>query len=155
MVHSITSKKGFTIIELLVVIAIIGILASVVLVAVNNARDKGTNAGIKSNLSSMKSQASLFYENFQMSYDDGFSSVCTSNESATPPGIAHMVLAADTLDATAVVECNDDAASWAAAAGLVGEDSGSYFCVDSTGFSGELVGTVGAGGTFDGSLVCN
>lgn len=35
-------KKGFTLVELLIVIAITGILASIVLVSLNNARDKAS-----------------------------------------------------------------------------------------------------------------
>ncbi|MFA5996926.1 MAG: type II secretion system protein [Candidatus Paceibacterota bacterium] len=55
-------KSGFTLIELLVVIAIIGILASVVLASLNSARLKGADAGIKSDLTSIRIQSSIWYD---------------------------------------------------------------------------------------------
>lgn len=55
------TRKGFTLIELLVVIAIIGILASIVLMALDQSKSKGKDAAVKQNLINARSQAAFYY----------------------------------------------------------------------------------------------
>jgi prepilin-type N-terminal cleavage/methylation domain-containing protein len=62
------ATRGFTLIELLVVIAIIGILSAVVLASLNTARSKGNDAAVKSNLSTIQTQAALDYDGNGNSY---------------------------------------------------------------------------------------
>lgn len=55
------TKKGFTLIELMVVISIITILVFLIVYFVSDAKKRGADAGIKSNLHTIKTQAELFY----------------------------------------------------------------------------------------------
>ena len=57
------ANLAFTLIELMVVIAIIGMLSSVVLSSVNSARSKGNDAAIRANLSTIRTQSAIFYDN--------------------------------------------------------------------------------------------
>ncbi len=123
-------KKGFTLIELLVVIAIIGILSSVVLASLNTARDKGADAAAKSNLNGARAQAELYYDSNSYSY----ASLCTSST-----GIAKQLAAATSsvADSSAIAEvCQASSTAWGAEVKL--KASTKYYCVDSTGYAGEV-----------------
>jgi prepilin-type N-terminal cleavage/methylation domain-containing protein len=115
-------KRGFTLIELLVVIAIIGILASVILVSVNSARNKGNDAAVKSNLDGIRTQAEIYYDNQSPT---SYAGLCMSSP------VSQAVQSAGSAGGGAGV-CNDSATAWAAQAPL---RAGGYWCVDSTGKS--------------------
>lgn len=56
---------GFTLIELLVVISIIGILATLVITNLNEARARARDASLKQNLVQLKTALRLYYNDYQ------------------------------------------------------------------------------------------
>jgi len=140
----INFKKGFTLIELLVVVAIIGILAAVVLVALNSAKGKGQDTSIKSNLTNVRGQAEL------LSATHGGYGV-----DATPTAFALGTCAqtADTLFADPTVwaqiteavknsgglrSCMSTATSWSIGIQLKENPNTEAWCVDASGNSKKL-----------------
>ena len=131
-------QQGFTLIELLVVIAIIGILAATVLAALGSARSSGSNASVTGSISSVRSQAEIFY-NIGSSYtgmcaDTAVLNLLNAGAKNGPTGTTVDSVVGTAGDPTHV-ECHTQAASWAVAAplNLAGGTTQKYFCVDSTG----------------------
>ena len=162
--HQNFQKKisgGFTLIELLVVVAIIGILASVVLASLNNARTKGADAAIKSNLTNMRGQAEILYSTWGTYAIDAtptyFAIAACTNIGAgadtlfADPSIWAQIVGAYTAGAGAAsTRCVSTAAAWAVAAQLDTSDGVSpagplpdSWCVDSSGGSKAYTWTAG------------
>lgn len=130
---------GFTLVELLIVIAIIGVLVSVVLGSLRDARDDGLDSKVKSEMVSLAKKASVV-ESQSFSYD----AVCGSNSVTQSPGIVDIITSVELFSVGSVV-CNSDTAQFAASVPL----NSSFWCVDNIGASKETLRDLNPG-----ELVC-
>ena len=171
------NQKGFTLIELLIVVAIIGILATIIVVATADARKKGKDAAIKSNLDALQKQAAIYYlENSAYTTSGAHPrSSCPNANSNTMFTIDSTMNSAlsealsknkDTTDGDSDHQdstCGASTNSWATAIRLNSSPgygvSSQVWCVDSSGASGvynhNTNNVVGSGSDPDWYYYCN
>lgn len=161
------THRGFTLIELLVVVAIIGILAAIVLTSLSSAKNKGGDAGVQTDLGSIRNQAELFYSNNNNSYLPAGGSTFAIATCPTYSASGTNMLAKDQNLANEIAgavgngkgsACYNSATNWAVAValksgGTAGDTIPDSWCVDNTGISKSY--TWAAGETITNSINVN
>jgi prepilin-type N-terminal cleavage/methylation domain-containing protein len=135
--QSYKDDAGFTLVELLVVISIIGILTSVVLVSVSTANKRGNDAAVQSDLSEIRAQAQMYYNNYSgyvATPPLGSAGTCaTAGTVFADTKVKQQIDAAEKANGGRTVVCNVsiDGADYAVSSEL--STAGTYYCVDSNG----------------------
>jgi prepilin-type N-terminal cleavage/methylation domain-containing protein len=143
-INKLNFKKGFTLIELLVVVAIIGVLAAIVTASISSSKKKGADGAIKSELSSIKSQASLYYIENNNSYNNMF----TGNNTWASSNLGLNTILSNLDKKSNIHTSGSSTGGWAAQIRSV-ETSSQYFCIDST-----LILSISTSAMTAGSTVC-
>lgn len=133
-------QKGFTLIELLVVIAIIGILASIVLVALGGARARAQDARIISNVTQVRATAEIYHAS-----DGNYARV-----RADDVDIRRLVDDTAAQGSSLIIQRSADNRAYCAYAVLLSPRPTAWFCVDGPGLvarqtTTDPVGTCGGG----------
>jgi prepilin-type N-terminal cleavage/methylation domain-containing protein len=131
-------KKGFTLIELMIVIAIVGILSSVIIINLNSARQKATDANTKIELSSVRRAAEIYYSGSGNETYGNNANSCNAASSMFKQDtvIDNIVMS---LEATSGINvtCRSSGTNFAISANLISpiDPTVDNWCVDSSGAS--------------------
>ena len=139
------NSKGFSLIELLIVIAIIGILSTIVLNSLSNARSRAYDSKVKQQLSSFRTAAEVYFSNQS---PNGYGPAvlgpaCSAgifDDFSPINGTPGIYLAVGNLPDGTQIVCNSNVSAYAVKASLYSGNE--YWCVDSRGFSGLIAGTI-------------
>jgi prepilin-type N-terminal cleavage/methylation domain-containing protein len=133
----INAKGGFTLIELLVVIAIIGILSSIVLVSLNSARTKGTNARVIGETQQIRTALETEFNGSTYPSLTVLGAVGNAGDTSTNPNIQTLAKDINTINGkTGVYSVNIYATSTSATAYAIYTvlaGGAGYVCFDSVG----------------------
>lgn len=137
-------NRGFTLIELLIVVTIIGVLASIGIVYMGEARNKANDAETMAQLSQARTSAALFYELHNGSYrgsGPNVSSRCDVNNSMfvdLQSGMYQYTADFNYPDYT-TLRCSANNGAYQISASL--SKSGEYWCVNYQGLSKKITGS--------------
>ena len=154
-------NKGFTLIELLVVISVIGLLSSIILASLNNARQKAKDQRLISDMVNLRTAAEIFFTSNKVYYTAGaattvscantltFFGQLTSNDSG---GVNIMLdikaLTGYSASNLTPLNCSTGKSSYAIRAALPSTLTGTmqYICIDNTGTTKQQGSNSGANG---------
>jgi prepilin-type N-terminal cleavage/methylation domain-containing protein len=135
---------GFTLIELLVVIANIGILSTIVLSSLSDARAKANDTKIMMQLRGFRAAAEIYFTSQNPTTYGPAASDCNTgmfNDVDSQHGSPNLYIAPGTLPGNTTVVCGStDGVASAYAVKVTLYSSNDYWCVDSKGFSGSVSG---------------
>jgi prepilin-type N-terminal cleavage/methylation domain-containing protein len=140
-----TTERGFSLLELLMVITIIGVLTTVILNAISNARARSYDSKVKQQLTSFRTAAEVYFTNQSPNSYGPPSIRCDSglfSDTNAVNGRPGIYIAAGNLPNNTQVVCGSSDSAFAVKATLY---SGSrYWCVDNTGVSRLVSGPIGS-----------
>jgi prepilin-type N-terminal cleavage/methylation domain-containing protein len=131
------TKKGFTLIEILIVVAIIGILATIVIVSLREASDRGRNTKIVAGVVQVRKIA----EDMYLQEATGYEGLCLNDGTGgVGSNIDMQTIEADIGQFGRSLDCYSEQYHYCVSVELMGENA-NYFCIDDNGNNIESAST--------------